>query len=447
VDLKIWSPSGKSQIEELSPEFLASLTDREKSILLYRWDFWARPKQLPPPIDYVDDPLGWKFWLILAGRFFGKTRMAAELIKAKVLAGEVKRIALIGPTHSDVLKVMINGESGLMNVFPPHQRPVYVGGEKRTLTFHNGAEAFVYTGQEPERLRGPQHDFAWLDEVAAFDYLEGDDGVWSLFIAGLRLGLAQCVITTTPKPKPLFFDLIKNPRTVLTQGSSTENQHNIAAGVLDDVKRLYGNTDFAAQELDGKLLAEATGALFKSSWLNLGRVDKAPSFSKIVMAIDTSGSGKDSACECGIVIGGLGFDGKGYLIKDLSVKASPEEWVKMAYQAYLDYKVNCIVYEANYGGDLVPSIFRILKLKPQMKAVYATAGKDKVTRARPISALVQNGNVRLVGHHPKLEMQLTTWTLGDKSPDRMDAFVWLMTEFFDGINPSKGSITERFTAF
>lgn len=441
---QLWMPTGKSQIEQLSPQFIQSLSPQEKTALLYNWSIWARPKQLPPPNNIIEHPLGWKYWLILAGRFFGKTRTAAELIRNKVINNEIRRIALIGPTHSDVLKVMIHGESGLMNVFPIHQRPKYVGGEKKTLTFHNGAEAFVYTAEEPERLRGPQHDFAWLDEVAAFNYLEGEDGVWSLFLAGLRLGKAQCVITTTPKPRKLFFDLLENPRTIVTYGGSEENKANIADGVLEEVQLLYGNTDFAAQELHGQLLSEASGAIFKASWIKQYRVTQPPALKKTIIAIDTSGSGKDNACECGIVVAGLGTDNKGYLLKDLSLRASPEQWVKVAYKAYQDYQADYIVYEGNYGGELPATIFRLLNLHPKLKQVFATAGKDKVTRAQPIAALMQKGLICLVNHHPQLEMQLTTWVRQDRtSPDRLDAFVWAFTEFFDGIIPGRGLTSNR----
>lgn len=435
----IWQPEGESTAELLANlndedknKFLLSLSNEEKKALLYNWQFWARPKQLAPPNNYVNHKLGWKYWLILAGRFFGKTRLAAEMVKER--AKYVKRIALVAPKYSDVEKIMIYGESGIINLYPPSLRPKYVAN-KKTLYFKSGAIAEVLTGQEPESFRGGQYDFAWLDEAAAYDYL---DEVWDLFVPSLRLGGSQCIITTTPKPKKVFFNLLENPRTVLTQGSSSENVKNIAAGVLEDVKFLYGDTDFAAQELEGQLLGESSDAIFKKAWLNNNRVLTAPTFSKIIVAVDPSGSGKDTACECGIMVAGLGTDGKGYLIKDYSIRTSPENWIKIVQKAFIEHKANYVVYEANYGGGLVEAIFRTLNINIPKKAVHATAGKDKSTRAQPIAALTQKGQIRLIGNFPELEMQLTTWTRKDKSPDRMDSFVWAFTEFFDAIPTARG---------
>lgn len=443
-----WQPEGLSRIDTLKKhgkilDFYRRLTPSAKQVLKYRWDVWARPKQLMPPSSIVPHALGWKFWVNLAGRGCGKTRVAAEAVRTLVEKEQVKRIALVAPTYRDAVQTMIKGESGLMSVFPDNgpiklrfvkqDAAVYFTRGQRTI-----ATAFVYTGEEPERLRGPQHDFAWFDELGAFKYLLD---VWQLFVAGHRLGSnPRAVFTTTPRSNLLKIKgLLDHPRAVTTFGTSQENRGNLAPDTIETLESIYDDTDFAAQELGGVLYLDDSGSLFKSDWLNAYRVKpelvKASGQTivngvpilKFVVVVDPSGSSKDSACECGIVVVGLGADNNAYLFEDLSKRTSPNEWTRIAVIASGRYQEAAIVYEKNFGDEMVGDLIRATAkdLGVKVKTVPVEAVSDKVKRAMLVSPLVQRGRFRLIGYFGQLEKQLVTWQPGTgKSPDRLDAFVW-----------------------
>ncbi|MRG98221.1 terminase large subunit domain-containing protein [Polyangium spumosum] len=456
----VWQPPGVSKIDALKKDkaklraFYVSLAPEQRALLPFSWKIWARPNQLPPPDGIIPHALGWKYWALLAGRGFGKTRTAAEYVRYRVENGLSKRIALIAPTYRDVIKTMLRGESGLLSIFPPSSpiQPRFVRNDS-VVYFERGskvvAEAHLYTGEEPERLRGPQHDFAWFDELAAYRYLED---VWLLFVPGHRLGSnPQAIFTTTPKTSLLKINLLENERTVVTFGTSRENAANLAPGTLDTLASIYEDTDLGEQELNGKLRLDDSGALFKFRWVAdnriKGTVKENPSqtvvvtpdgktmpMAKVVVAVDPSGSSKDSACECGIIVAGLGLDSNVYILKDLSKRASPDEWARIAIEASAKYGAT-LVYEANFGGELVRTIVRKvcqdMGKSPKLKDVHAQ--KDKAQRAMPISALVQKGRVKFVNEFPKLEKQLTTWTPdAPVSPDRLDAFVWACHDLLMG---------------
>jgi phage terminase large subunit-like protein len=421
-------PDGPSQAEELArlPEderraFLAGLSDGEKLRLLTTWSFWRRPKQGLPPGD-------WFVWLLLCGRGFGKTRTAAEATRYVVETNQAGRIALIAPTAADTRDVMVEGESGLLNVFPRARRPLYEPS-KRRVTFHNGAIATLYSAEEPERLRGPQHDFAWLDEPAAWRDL---DKAWLLLVPGLRLGdKPRAILTTTPRPLPLFNRLLEDERTVFTNGSTWENGANLPEQTLTLLRSTYEGTDLGLQELEGQLLGQNPGALWRKDWLDTHRVAVAPELRRIIVAIDPSSSAKEEACEVGIVVCGLGVDGKGYVLADYSTRTTPAEWVRIAIKARADHRAEKIVYEGNMGAGFIVDIFRLVDRDSLrfLKGVQAVTDKEK--RALPIAALTQKGMVRMIGDHKKLEEQLCTWIpRTGKSPDRLDAMVWGMHEFF-----------------
>lgn len=463
-----WQPEGKSKFEQIKSlskkkrkEYLSKFTKTELELLNSYWPFFARPKQLPPPLNIVDHPLGWKYWIFLAGRGSGKTRTAAEYVRYRIEKGLSKRIALIGPTYRDVLKVMLKGESGLLNVFAENSeiKAKFVKQEN-TVYFKKKdkiiAEAYIYTGEEPERLRGPQHDFAWFDELAAFKYLEE---IWLLFVAGHRLGdNPQAIFTTTPKANLLKIDLLKSDRAVVTFGTTFENKDNLAPGTVEILESLYQDTDFAEQELKGKLRLDESGALFKQGWINKYRIvggkiqlinnivtiktnDKEIQLRKVYVTVDPSGSAKDSACECGIVLVGLGTDNKCYVLEDLSKRCTPDEWATISVLAAQKYSGE-VVYETNFGGEIVGTLVKKIakELGLTIKCTGVGAQKNKYERAIPISPAVQKGNVVFVGYHQKLEHQMTTWLPGDKSPDRMDAFVWGATQCILN-QPVRGNVT------
>lgn len=448
----LWAPQGSSireQLLERSKEYrqkwLDKFTDREKQLLLHSWDFFARPKQLPPPNDFVDHPLGWKYWCILAGRGMGKTRLASEQIKYRVENKISKHILLAAPTYKDIEETMIEGESGIMEVFRNSKiKAKYIA--KKGIRFYEGkkliAKAQIRTGEEPERFRGVQSDFAWFDELAAFNYLEE---VWLLFVAGHRLGdKPQAIFTTTPKSTLLKINLLNDPQTVVTFGTTRENKANLAEGFVESMENTYENSDFAEQELNGKLYLEADACLFRQSWINKFRlkakvIKENNSFYiqtansklqllKIVIAVDPSGSSKDLACECGISVTGIGSDNNAYVLEDLSKKCSPAEWTKISVQAAAKWNAR-IVYESNYGGEMPRALFKAAatELGVKVQVVDVRAVKNKVERAIPVSALTQRGRVFFVGIFTDLEKQMCTWEIGDKSPDRMDAYVWAIT--------------------
>ena len=443
-----WQPKGPSKAEALvasgrAAEFYDGLSPSAKNELKYKWEFWARPSQFMPPDNVVQHRQGWKYWLNLAGRGYGKTRVAAEALRSLVEREKVKRIALLAPTYRDVVQTMIHGESGLMNVFPE-------GGtiklrfvkQDASLYFMRGrktiATAFVYTGEEPERLRGPQHDFAWFDELGAFKYIVD---VWQLFAAGHRLGAnPRAIFTTTPRASLLQVQgMLDHPRAVTTFGRSKENQCNLAPDTLETLESIYQDTDFAAQELEGVLRLDDIGSLFKVDWIANHRVPKekvktigqtivdgVPILKWIVM-IDPSGSQKNTACECGIVVAGLGADNKAYVFEDLSKRTSPNEWARIAIAAAGRYTDAVVVYEQNFGAEMAGEVIRSAAkdMGVKVKAIPVTADQDKVQRAMLVSPLVQKGRMRLVGYLGDLEKQLVTWQPGSgKSPDRLDAFVW-----------------------
>lgn len=431
-------PDGFSQAEELArlPEeerraFLDNLTADEQRRLLYTWSFWARPKQRIPDGD-------WYLWAILAGRFFGKTRSAAEAIRHLVCTGQAERILFAGPTAGDVRDVMVEGESGILRVFPPEQEPKYYPG-KRRIDFHTGAYALLRSAEAEKRLRGPQYDTAWLDEFAVWPDM---DMAWKLLVPSIRLRTPRIIMTTTPVEHPRLHWLLERETTVYTQGTSYENAGNIPDETLREVTDLYEGTDFGQQEIYGLLTGRVPGALWRRAWLDDHRVAKAPELRRLIVAIDPSSSKSKEACECGIVVCGLGTDGKGYILEDLSLKATAEEWVRIALKARDEHKASQIVFEGNHGGGYILDVFRLVDRESLkwLKGVQAVTDKEK--RATPIAAMTQKGMVRMVGTHAKLEEQLTTWSpRSGKSPDRLDAMVWGMHEFFIRPEVPRGTLS------
>lgn len=432
---RLHSPEGQSTAECLQRDraswaaFVAGLSQEEARDLLHDWGFWSRPKQRTPKGR-------WFAWLILAGRGFGKTRTAVEFVRDRVTAREAKRIALIGRTAADLRDVMIEGESGILAAFPKRHRPKYEP-TKRRITFHTGARATCFSAEEPDQLRGPQHDTAWLDEPAAYPQLAA---VWKWLVPAMRLGDPRVVLTTTPRPLPLFTSLLDNPRTVFTTGTTYENSANMPEITIEELTKIYEGTDLGDQEIGGKLLGEMPGALWRAAWIQASRVERIPcEVKKKLIVIDPSSSAKDEACEVGMVVLYLGVDGKVYVVADLSCHASPAEWIAKAAHARKTHEASAILYESNHGGGFIVDLFRITA-RDEMRFLRSVhAGEDKQTRAQPVSALTQKGFVCMVGRHEKLEAQLTTWIPGKgKSPDRIDALVHGVTDLAIGpVTPSK----------
>src|SRR5215467_13055714 len=269
----------------------AALSPVEARALLYDWPFWARPAQLPPQGN-------WRAWLLLAGRGFGKTRTGAELIRARVAARTARRLALVAPTAADARNVMVEGESGILAISPPWDRPRYEPS-KRRLTWPNGAIATTYSADQPERLRGPQHDAAWCDELGAWRHPEA----WDMLRFGMRLRAnPRTVVTTMPRPAKLIRDLVRDPICVVTRGSSYENRGNLAPAFFEQIIRKYEGTRLGRQELDAELLEDTPGALWSHASIEVSRLRSAPVMTRIVVAIDPAVTSGEEADETGIVV-------------------------------------------------------------------------------------------------------------------------------------------------
>jgi len=391
-----------------------------QAALAWKWAGWrARPEQLPPGGE------DWVVWLLLAGRGFGKTRTGAETVRAEIEAGRSSRIALVAPTAADVRDVMVEGESGILAVSPPWCRPLYEPS-KRRLTWPGGAIATCFSADEPERLRGPQHDLAWCDELGAWRYPEA----WHMLMLGLRLGRPRAVVTTTPKPTRLIRALAKSPTTVVTSGSTYDNWANLAPAFLSTIVGKYDGTVLGRQEIHAEILDEADGAIWKRAWLAAALVapEEVPELKRVIVAIDPAVSAAPGADETGIVAAGLGVDGLVYVLEDASGRFSPDEWARRAIALYDRHGADRVIGEANNGGELIELTLRTVRPSVAYKAVHASRGKR--TRAEPVAALYEQRKVRHAGTLPLLEDQMCNWSPGgaERSPDRLDALVWAVTE-------------------
>lgn len=426
-------------------EFLASLTDTQAETVLYDWKFWARPNQLPPGGN-------WRYWLNLGGRGAGKTRTGAETIRAWVSAG-YGRIHLVGGTAADVRDVMVEGESGLLRCFPPGQRPIYEPS-RRKITFHNGAEGHCYSADEPERLRGPQCEAFWADELAAWRFPEA----WDNLIFGFRLGKdPRGVITTTPKPKKLIRNLVKDPNCVVTRASSYENRAHLAGAFFDAIIRKYEGTRIGRQELEAELLEDLPGALWQRNWFDRDRLtrdqimkrlsDREDRFdlARVVVAIDPAVTSGESANETGIVVIARSSDDHAYVLADKSGRYTPQGWAQIATNLFVNHHADCVVGEINNGGELVEANLRAYA-EPRgilipFHAVHASRGK--IARAEPIAVYYEQRRVHHVGPFDDLEDQCCIFEQNishredtderdmlSASPDRVDALVWGLTELF-----------------
>lgn len=401
-------------------QYLASLTDEECYYLLYDWQAWARPNQLPPEGD-------WDTWLILAGRGFGKTRTGAEWVRYNVEQGIYSRIALVAPTASDARDVMVEGESGILAKASPWFKPHY-SPSKRCITWPNGAVAYTYSADEPDRLRGPQHDAAWCDELASWRYTQ----TYDMLQFGLRLGTKpRKVITTTPRPTQIVKEIMNHPSTHVTRGSTYDNRSNMAATFFTQIIKKYEGTRLGRQELLAEILDDNPYALFKMSDIEVCRVSAHPQLRRVVIAVDPAVTSEEDSDETGIIACGIGIDEEGYVLGDRSNKGTPDEWASAAVSAYREFNADRIIVEVNNGGDLVSSVIRSIDKNVPITQVRASRGKQ--IRAEPVAALYEQQRIHHVGQLTTLEDQMLNYdpVMSKKSPDRMDALVWGLTALFD----------------
>ena len=407
-------------------KFLASLSDRERECFFHDWSIWARPNQLEPT------DRSWVNWLVLAGRGFGKTRIGAEQVRTWVKQFPI--VNLIGPTAADTRDVMVKGSgsgSAIMEVCRRDERPVHEKS-KRRLVWPNGAQSLLFSAEEPERLRGPQCHKVWCDELAAWRY---PSEVWEQLEFGLRLGSRpQVVVTTTPKPIKLIKELVRNPATAVTRGSTYDNKANLARNFYETIITKYEGTRLGRQELNAELLDDRLGALWTLKAIDADRVRQYPPFlTRVVVGVDPAVTNGDDSAEWGIVVVGMGPSPSGieypthfYVMEDLSGKYSPQEAAASVVRVYKKHTADRVVAEVNNGGDLVEAVLRNVDPSLAYSAVHASRGK--LTRAEPIAALYEQHRVHHVGAFGVLEDQMCDYvSTVSKSPDRMDALVWALT--------------------
>ena len=404
---------------------LAGLPHRTLKEINRDWRNWGRDQQLPPPGN------DWRSWLILGGRGAGKTRTGAEWVKAQALGSwsggvaQAARIALVGPTLAQARAVMIEGKSGLLGIHMEDERPRYEPS-KRLLTWPNGAIAQVFSADEPDSLRGPQFDAAWCDELAKWRLAQE---AWDMLAFALRLGEApRAVITTTPRPVPLLKALLADPATAVTRSTTFDNAAHLARSFLADVTERYGGTRLGRQELDGELIDDDPDALFRRALIEESRVRQAPELTRVVIAVDPPASHGRKANACGIVCAGLGVNGIAYVLDDHSLaRARPIAWAERVVALYHAREASRVVAEVNQGGAMVEQILREVDPGLSFRAVHATRAKR--ARAEPVAALYEQRRVRHVGAFPELEDEMCSAIgEGGKSPDRLDALVWAVSE-------------------
>jgi phage terminase large subunit-like protein len=377
----------------------------------------------------------WRHWLVLGGRGAGKTRTGAEWVRAKALGheaaggGEIAaRIALVGETLAEVRRVMIEGVSGLLAIHAAEERPRFEAS-KMQLVWPNGAIAQAFSAEDPDSLRGPQFAAAWCDEIAKWRLVEE---TWDMLQFGLRLGRSpQVAVTTTPRPIPLIKKLMEDAATVVSRAATAANAANLAPTFISEMERRYGGSALGRQELMGEIVDEMAASLWRRAWIDEHRVAACPELQSVVVAVDPPVTATANSDACGIVVAGLGADGRAYVAADRSLQGrEPHVWARAAISAYQEFMADRVVAEVNQGGDLVVGVLRQIDQSVAVRKVRATRGKW--LRAEPVAALYAEGRVSHVGVMSVLEDQMCAFgadgLVRGRSPDRVDALVWALTD-------------------
>jgi phage terminase large subunit-like protein len=402
---------------------LAGLSRRELETIDGWWPLFAREDQLPP-----DTP--WRTWLMLGGRGAGKTRAGAEWVRAAALGldhgreAPARRIALVAETAADLREVMIEGRSGLLAIHSAPTRPAWEPSRRR-LVWPNGAIAQAFSAEEPDSLRGPEFDAAWVDELAKWRY---PDLAWDMLQMALRIGpRPRIVATTTPRPIALLKRLLADPSTAVARATTAMNRANLAAGFVEAMQARYAGTRLGRQELDGEIVEETGRGLFTRAIFDDTRLAEAPALRRVVVAVDPPAS---PSGVCGIVAAGRGEDGRFYVLDDASLEgARPTQWASRAVELFHRREADRIVAEINQGGDMVEAVIR--EADPAVPIATVRAIRGKWLRAEPVAALYDQGRVSHVGALARLEDEMCDFTpegrAAGHSPDRVDALVWAIT--------------------
>ena len=382
------------------------------------WEETARENQLMPKGD-------WRIWMMLAGRGFGKTRAAAEAVRKLVLSGKYKRIALIANTIEEAKQVMVNGVSGLQAISKDEDGLTYIPS-LRELHWKNGAVATLYGAENYQQLRGPQFDLAWVDEFAKFLYPRE---TFEQLSFSLRMGDdPKLILTTTPRPIPFIKELMARDDVVTVRGSSLENKENLSPAFLKQLEYLKG-TRMEAQEIYAEIVEDNPNTLW--SWRDIENCYRDPPhyIENIVIGVDPAMTSGDNSDETGIVIVGKDCNDRAFVLEDASMKSPSEVWIKKVAELYKKYRARKVVIETNVGGDLLEELLRKEDSTMRIRKVHAK--ESKVCRAQPVVLLYQKNLVFHAKQFRELEMEMATYEVGQKSPDRMDALVWALSDLFE----------------
>ena len=414
--------------DEEVADILKQLGPKKAEELRHDWGFWARPEQLEPAGN-------WNIWVALAGRGWGKTRAGAEWVRHRIRSGD-KIVHCVAPTKGDVRRVMVEGDSGLLNVCwsgDETYRGKHIGfpvwsPTNNSLTWENGAKAVFFSAEDPERLRGPQAYSAWCDELCAW---RNAQDTWDMMMFGLRLGKHPKVfVTTTPKTTKLIRTILDDEKTTISTGSTYDNAANLADTFLDAVRKTYEGTRLGRQELYAEILDEASGALWNRTLLAKCEIEKdeVPNLSRIVVSIDPAITSNAESDMTGIVVAGVDQEGIAYVLEDHTGRYTPQQWAAKAVELYHKHMADRVVAERNQGGDMVRHTLHTEDENLPVKLVHASRGK--MARAEPVSALYEQNKVKHVRGLNDLEDQMVQWEpLGSiGSPDRLDALVWALTD-------------------
>jgi len=424
----------KGKVEEFR-RIIATLTATDLLRLDAWFELWAHESQLPPKSE------GWRTWLLMAGRGFGKTRAGSEWICGLATAKPGSRIALVGATIAEARAIMVEGVSGLLTVARNHGQRVRWEPSLGRLTWANGSQAQLFSGDSPDGLRGPEHDFAWCDELAKWREAEA---AWDNLQMGLRRGArSRVLVTTTPRPMDLLKRIRGQQWSVTTTGKTTDNI-NLDPQFLEVMMATYGGSRIGAQELDGELLEDVEGALWTREMVEGARVlrdgpstssvhpqDERLSYDRIVVGVDPPAGVGEKSDACGIVVAGS-VGGRLYVLEDATVQGlSPEGWASRVAAAAARGGAGLVVAEANNGGAMVGSVLKAADIALKVRLVHASRGKS--ARAEPVALKFEAGKAFLAGRFPELEAELCGMIAGGgyegpgRSPDRADAMVWAMT--------------------
>jgi phage terminase large subunit-like protein len=436
----------------LQEQILSKLSKDQLKNLPFDWSFWARPKQMAPPGP-------WDIWLINAGRGFGKTRAGAQWVQQKADENPGCEIAIVGPTTGSIRRTMVAGESGILKISPPWNKATYHPAST-LIKWKNGSIGYLYSADEPDRLRGPNHHWAWADELTSWRY---DVDAWNMLIFTLRLGQRpQMVITTTPKPTKLYRDILKDAikiddwlkgargkeveRTVVvTRGSTFENRDNLAPSFFNTIISQYENTTLGRQEIYAEVLEDIEGALWKREWFQYIKKSDLPDMKRIVVAVDPAVTSNKKSNQTGICVAGKGVDNNYYIYHLKGYRVTPKSWAEEVIRLMKVHAAGKVIAEVNNGGEMVEWNMRAVKPDLNIKNLHASKGKR--TRAENISTLYEQRRVWHVGSFPEGEEQMCLFT-GDptnnkEEDDMVDALVWALTDLSDNairpVQPSRAA--------